>query len=125
MMNVNRSVDAARDALRPQVRLMAAGAGLGVVLLGGSLVVDLAGLNDPTMPTLPTTLPGSTSIPRLPSGFPSMPVNPTALPTGLPTGIPTGLPSGLPTDFPTGLPTTLPKLPTDLPGAPAAPGGAP
>ena len=96
----NRPVD---DALRRQVRVLAAGAVVGMVMLGTAVVVDLAGLNDPRTPQLPA--PGSTLMPRLPSN----------------SSMPTGLPSGVPTDFP----TTLPSFPTDLPGIPTMPGGAP
>jgi hypothetical protein len=105
---VKRSAEPAEspeDALRPQVRVLAAGAVAGVVLFGAALVVDLAGLNDPATPQVPQLpAPGSTSVPRLP-GMPSVPP----------------LPSGLPSNFP----TTLPSFPTNLPGLPTVPGGAP
>lgn len=103
MNEVNRSTDEADKALRPQVRILAAGAVVGVVLLGAAVVIDLSGANDPQTPQLPT--PGSTSAPGLPS-IPSMP---------------SGFPSGVPTD----IPTTLPSFPTDLPNMPTVPGSAP
>ncbi|MFB9834902.1 hypothetical protein [Actinoallomurus acaciae] len=99
MNEVNRPADEADRTLRPQVRMLAAGAVVGVVLLGAAVVIDLSGVNDPRTPQLPT--PGSTSAPGLPS-IPSMP-------------------SG----FPTGIPTTLPSFPTDLPTMPTVPGSAP
>jgi hypothetical protein len=106
---VKRPADAAGDTLRPQVRILAAGAVVGVVLLGAAVVIDLAGLNDPRTPQLP--VPDSTSAPRVPS-VPS-------LPPGLPSGVPTDLPTTLPS-FPTG----LPDMPT-MPNMPTVPGGAP
>lgn len=87
----------------PQARLLAYGASIGGVLLAGSLVVSLGGLNPvqvPKMPAIPT---------------------PSGLPTNLPTNLPTGMPTEMPT-MPPGIPT---GLPTDLPSMPNLPGGAP
>lgn len=95
----------------PQARLLAYGASIGGVLLAGSLVVSLGGLNPvqvPKMPAIPT-----------PSGLP------TNLPTNLPTGMPTNLPTGMPTEMPTMPPGIPTGLPTDLPSMPNLPGGAP
>ncbi|GLY86152.1 hypothetical protein [Actinoallomurus iriomotensis] len=103
MNEVNRSADPADETLRPQVRVLAAGAVVGVVLLGAAVVVDLTGANDARTPQLPT--PGSTSVPKMP-GMPSMP-------------------SEFPSGVPTGIPTTLPSFPTDLPTMPSFPGSAP
>lgn len=76
-----------------QIRVLLGGGLLGAVLLAASLVIDLSGANDVSVPQLP----------KLPS-----------LPTSFPTGFPTGLPSGFPTNFP----TDLPGLPTSFPGLP-------
>ncbi|WP_329235943.1 hypothetical protein OG417_30715 [Actinoallomurus sp. NBC_01490] len=86
-----------------QFLLMTIGAVIGVALLGVSLVVDLAGLNQPETPRMPTGYP--TPLPSMPSNFPS------------------GLPSNLPSNLPT-LPSmpSMPSLPTDLP---TVPGSAP
>jgi hypothetical protein len=101
-MEMNRLACADDEELRPQVRLLAAGAVISVVLLGGSLGVVLGGLNDPVTPQLPSISPNQTSVPGFPSG----------LPANLPTDFPAGIPTGFPTDFPTGM------LPTGLPGMP-------
>jgi hypothetical protein len=85
MSDVNQVTGAAPG---PLVRLLTIGAVIGVVLLGASLVVDVAGLNDP-------------------EGL--------SLPTGVPTQLPTGFPTNLPTQLPTGFPTNLPQLPA-VPG---------
>lgn len=95
------------DAPPRQARLLACGAVIGGVLLAGSLVVSLGGLNPVQVPKMPV-------IPR-----------PSGLPTNLPTNLPTDLPTGLPTTMPTGLPTLPPGLPTDIPTPPSFPGGAP
>ncbi len=115
-MNREDAADAAVDALRPQVRLLAVGAAIGAVMLGASLMVDLAGLADPELPRVPGRTPRLPAVPALPSGLPTLPAAPTGLPSGFPSDFPTDLPSGFPTD--------LPPLPTDLPSLPAFPGGA-
>jgi hypothetical protein len=113
-MNVNRSADASGDAPRPQMLLLMAGAVAGIVLLAAALTVELTGANDPRAPAMPAHV------------RPTMPDLPTTLP-GVPgsTGMPTQLPTDFPTDFPTRPPTEMPSLPTGLPGIPQLPGGAP
>jgi hypothetical protein len=96
-----------------QVRLLAISAVAGALMLGGSLVVELAGLNNPQIPKLSDFV---RNRPRIP---PRLPV-PPALPSGFPTDIPTGFPTDLPKNFPTGLPS-IPGLPTP----PPVPGGNP
>jgi hypothetical protein len=95
-IGMNRLACADDEELRPQVRLLAAGAVISVVLLGGSLGVVLSGSNDPGTPRLPNINPAQTSLPGLPSGL--------NLSTDIPTSLPTGFPSGL-------IPTELPTLP--------------
>jgi hypothetical protein len=113
---MNRLADVDDGELRPQIRLLAIGAVISLVLLGGSLGIVLGGLNDPVAPQLPGINPAQTSLPDLPSGFPTG--LPTSLPTDFPAGMPTGFPAGFPTSFPTGLiPTDIPAgdIPTGLP----------
>lgn len=84
------------DVSRRQMRLLRNGAVIGAVLLGASLVVDLAGLTDPGTPRLPGGPAGRVpAIPKLPSTFPTPP---TGIPTDLPTGLPTlpSVPGGAP-----------------------------
>lgn len=93
---MNRLARADDEELRPQVRLLAVGAVISVVLLGGSLGVVLGGLNDPGTPPLPNINQTRNSVPGLPSRL----------------NLPTDIPTSLPTDFPSGLnPTDLPSLP--------------
>jgi hypothetical protein len=118
-MNQDGVAGGTGDVLRPQVRLLTIGAVIGAVLLGASLVVDVAGLADPELPRVPRLTPRTPAVPTLPSGIPTLPGGPTDLPSGFPSGFPTELPTGLPSGFPTELP-----LPPDLPSLPALPGGA-
>lgn len=95
---MNRLACADDEELRPQVRLLAVGAVISVILLGGSLGVVLGGLNDPGTPRLPNINPARNPVPGLPSRL----------------NLPTDIPTSLPTDFPRGLiPTDLPTLPGD------------
>ncbi|MFE5769679.1 hypothetical protein ACFQ7O_15135 [Streptomyces sp. NPDC056485] len=92
-----------------QIRVVLGAGLLGAVLLAASLVIDLSGANDvsvPRLPSLPTVLPNG---------------SPTGLPSGFPTDRPTGFPTGFPTNLPTDFPTALPGLPTSLPGLPSLP----
>ncbi|MCO5999265.1 hypothetical protein [Actinoallomurus rhizosphaericola] len=90
-------VEAISDGVRPQVRLLAISAVLGAVLLGVSLVVSLAGLNDPESPKMPV-LP--TEIPTLPSKVPLFPSGPSGPPIRLPTNFPSDLATRMPTSVP-------------------------
>ncbi|MFE2877695.1 hypothetical protein ACFXG6_35160 [Streptomyces roseus] len=109
-----------------QIRVVLGAGFLGAVLLAASLVIDLSGANDvsvpqlPKLPSLPTAFPNGSQT-GLPSGFPRN--LPTGFPTNRPTSIPTNLPTGFPTHFPTKFPTALPGLPTSLPSLPDTPGG--
>lgn len=113
-MNDNRVADAAGGAPRPQLRLLTAGAVIGVVLLAAALGVELSGANDPRTPAMPSMpTPARPTIPNLPTTFPNVPPGST------------GMPTDIPTQLPTNFPTEMPSFPTNLPSIPQIPGGAP